>query len=56
MAPMLAAALRDSLLLRGTFMHVYSVNPNSHMNRWDPATGLGTPNYPKMKELFLALP
>jgi hypothetical protein len=25
-------------------------------NRWDPATGLGTPNYPKMKELFLSLP
>ncbi|KAJ5711583.1 subtilisin-like protein [Penicillium malachiteum] len=23
---------------------------------WDPATGLGTPNFPKMKELFLSLP
>ncbi|KAJ5889925.1 subtilisin-like protein [Penicillium tannophilum] len=23
---------------------------------WDPATGLGTPNYPKMKKLFLSLP
>ncbi|KAF7118908.1 hypothetical protein CNMCM5793_008544 [Aspergillus hiratsukae] len=23
---------------------------------WDPATGLGTPNYPKMKKLFLELP
>ncbi|RFU29342.1 hypothetical protein B7463_g7016, partial [Scytalidium lignicola] len=23
---------------------------------WDAVTGLGTPNYPKMKELFLALP
>ncbi|KAJ6179418.1 hypothetical protein N7519_009879 [Penicillium mononematosum] len=23
---------------------------------WDPATGLGTPNYPKLKELFLSLP
>ncbi|KAL1979563.1 hypothetical protein VTN96DRAFT_5563 [Rasamsonia emersonii] len=23
---------------------------------WDPATGLGTPNYPKMKALFLSLP
>lgn len=22
---------------------------------WDPVTGLGTPNYPKMKELFLSL-
>jgi hypothetical protein len=25
-------------------------------HRWDPATGLGTPNYPKMKEFFLSLP
>lgn len=23
---------------------------------WDPVTGLGTPNYPKMKEVFLSLP
>lgn len=23
---------------------------------WDPVTGLGTPNYPKMKALFLSLP
>ena len=23
---------------------------------WDPVTGLGTPNFPKMKELFLSLP
>ena len=23
---------------------------------WDPVTGLGTPNYPKMLELFLSLP
>ncbi|KAI1327012.1 peptidase S8/S53 domain-containing protein [Xylariaceae sp. FL0255] len=23
---------------------------------WDPATGLGTPNYPKMLELFMSLP
>lgn len=23
---------------------------------WDPATGLGTPNYPRMLELFLSLP
>ncbi|KAJ5113386.1 subtilisin-like protein [Penicillium angulare] len=23
---------------------------------WDPATGLGTPNFPKMRELFLNLP
>lgn len=25
-------------------------------NRWDPATGLGTANYPEMKSLFLSLP
>lgn len=24
--------------------------------RWDPATGLGTPNYPKMLDLFMDLP
>lgn len=23
---------------------------------WDPATGLGTPNYPKMEKLFMSLP
>ncbi|KAK1079507.1 hypothetical protein LTR48_008094, partial [Friedmanniomyces endolithicus] len=23
---------------------------------WDPVTGLGTPNYPKMLELFMSLP
>lgn len=23
---------------------------------WDPVTGLGTPNYPKMKDLWLSLP
>ncbi|KAF3024282.1 hypothetical protein E8E14_013162 [Neopestalotiopsis sp. 37M] len=23
---------------------------------WDPVTGLGTPNYPKMRDLFLSLP
>lgn len=23
---------------------------------WDPVTGLGTPNYPKMLELFMGLP
>lgn len=23
---------------------------------WDPVTGLGTPNYPKMLQLFLSLP
>lgn len=23
---------------------------------WDPVTGLGTPNYPKMRDVFLSLP
>jgi tripeptidyl-peptidase-1 len=23
---------------------------------WDPVTGLGTPNYPRMLEYFLSLP
>jgi hypothetical protein len=29
---------------------------NTPYQSWDPATGLGTPNYPKLKELFLSLP
>ncbi|KAJ6000713.1 Aorsin [Penicillium waksmanii] len=28
----------------------------SAIEGWDPATGLGTPNYPKMKKFFLSLP
>ncbi|KAG4030402.1 hypothetical protein MFRU_012g01380 [Monilinia fructicola] len=28
----------------------------SAVEGWDPATGLGTPNYPKLKKLFLSLP
>lgn len=28
----------------------------SAIQGWDPVTGLGTPNYPKMKTLFLSLP
>jgi hypothetical protein len=24
--------------------------------RWDPVTGLGTPNFPKMLEYYLSLP
>ncbi|PYH95640.1 subtilisin-like protein [Aspergillus ellipticus CBS 707.79] len=28
----------------------------SAIKGWDPASGLGTPNFPKMKELFLSLP
>jgi tripeptidyl-peptidase I len=28
----------------------------SAVEGWDPVTGLGTPNYPKMLELFLGLP
>ncbi|KAF2764443.1 subtilisin-like protein [Teratosphaeria nubilosa] len=37
-------------------------NPNcgssgfSAVSGWDPVTGLGTPNYPKLLELFLSLP
>jgi tripeptidyl-peptidase-1 len=29
---------------------------DEHINRWDPVTGLGSPNYPKMLDLFLRLP
>lgn len=28
----------------------------SAVKGWDPITGLGTPDYPKMLELFLSLP
>ena len=28
----------------------------SAVKGWDPATGLGTPNYPKMLEYFMSLP
>jgi tripeptidyl-peptidase-1 len=28
----------------------------SAVDGWDPATGLGTPNYPKMLKLFMSLP
>ena len=28
----------------------------SAVEGWDPTTGLGTPNYPKLLELFLSLP
>jgi tripeptidyl-peptidase-1 len=28
----------------------------SAVSGWDPATGLGTPNYPKMLKLFMSLP
>jgi hypothetical protein len=28
----------------------------SAVKGWDPVTGLGTPNYPKLLEVFLALP
>lgn len=28
----------------------------SSVDGWDPVTGLGTPNYPKMLDLFLSLP
>jgi tripeptidyl-peptidase-1 len=28
----------------------------SAVTGWDPATGLGTPNYPKMLKLFMSLP
>ena len=28
----------------------------SAVEGWDPVTGLGTPNYPKMLEYFMSLP
>lgn len=41
------------------FLHLRFQNAENiplTMTRWDPVTGLGTPNYPKMKALFLSLP
>ena len=40
-------------MLKGITQHTGNVNNDS---RWDPATGLGTPNFPKLKELFMKLP
>lgn len=55
---MLAVVHMDLKLLKGKQALPLSLHRlitlTSH--RWDPATGLGTPNYPKMKELFLSLP
>lgn len=53
----LDVAPKVSMLLKGT-VSLYSfpcIHTNLH-TRWDPVTGLGTPNYPKMLELFLSLP
>ena len=33
-----------------------SVNGFDAVKGWDPVTGLGTPNYPKMLSLFMSLP
>ncbi len=44
-----------SLLERALFITSLLTLPSITLG-WDPSTGLGTPNYPKMLELFLSLP
>lgn len=56
MEPMLAVAPMDLKLLKGNLSPSLNRLTSLTSHRWDPATGLGTPNYPKMKELFLSLP
>lgn len=61
MAPTLDAAPTDSVLLQGESpVTPKTSRPQGEManngHRWDPASGLGTPNYPKLKELFMSLP
>lgn len=62
MVPMLDAAPTGSVRLRGES----TVNPGylfrlqdemaNGFHRWDPASGLGTPNYPRLQRLFMSLP
>jgi hypothetical protein len=56
MVQMLDVALMGSVLLRGKCGHLVWLDVANNAHRWDPATGLGTPNYPKLKKLFLSLP
>ena len=63
MVLMLDVVHMASVLLKGRFIPMISwifspdiVQIIDSMHRWDPATGLGTPNYPKMKKFFLSLP
>lgn len=58
MVLMLGVELMGLVLLRGKCSVLGSVRRGVLIDdyRWDPASGLGTPNYPLMKELFLSLP
>jgi hypothetical protein len=56
MVPMLGAALMGSVPLQGESGSLTWLDITNKVYRWDPATGLGTPNYPKLKKLFLSLP
>lgn len=55
--PVLDVIPMDLLLLKGeSNISRFKLPISNSLFRWDPATGLGTPNYPKMKKLFLSLP
>ncbi len=61
MVQMPVAAHMVLVPLRGEFEIIlypvaYAERTADERHRWDPATGLGTPNYPKMKKFFLSLP
>lgn len=41
---------------RPSSQFLLDTNKANKDSRWDPATGLGTPNFPKMKKLYMELP
>jgi hypothetical protein len=52
----LDAILLDSLRFLGMYSLFIAANIMLIKYRWDPVTGLGTPNFPKMLEYYLSLP
>lgn len=56
MVQMLDVVPMGSVLLQGKCDPLAWLDIANKLYRWDPATGLGTPNYPKLKKLFLSLP
>jgi hypothetical protein len=48
--------LLDSLRFLGMYSLFIAANIVLIKYRWDPVTGLGTPNFPKMLEYYLSLP
>ena len=48
--------LAPDFLGRGTNLVLLGTNGFDAVAGWDPVTGLGTPNYPKLLELFMSMP